>query len=225
MEPEYTPEYMRFYRNGMRITYEDVIQMAVEYSEEGEAEGEVRGHGLWRKIIWKKAKLQFTRVDTTVEERRGTRLGNNFYMVGYLCPKCSENLHMVVYPVGKEFRIETEEGGVLLARAATCEKCQCFYTPRPKKLFAEGDIYVMEFGEDTVAYEDYLELLGRDGDRVSNYHCNEYADGRRIEADDEEERLEELYTYLPELSDEELHKIEARMEEGFYAEESSGKYV
>lgn len=220
VEPEYTPEYMRFYRNGMRITYEDVVQMAIEYRDEDEREEEVRGKGLWRKIVWKKAKAQFTRVDTTVEERKGGRLGNNFYMVGYLCPLCGENLHMVVYPEGKEFRIETEEGVVLLARAATCAQCQCFYTPRPGKLFAEGDIYVMEFGGDSVAYEDYMELLGRDGERVSNCHCNEYADGRDCGEENEEESLEELYFYLPELSEAELRKIEARMEEGFYPDES-----
>ena len=28
VEPEYTPSYLRFYRSGMRITYEDVIQTA-----------------------------------------------------------------------------------------------------------------------------------------------------------------------------------------------------
>lgn len=224
VEPEYTPEHMRFYRNGMRITYEDVIQMAIEYNDVDENEAKERGQGLWRKIIWKRANAAFTRVDTTIEERKGGRLGNNFYMVGYLCPLCGNNLHMVVYPEGKEFRIETEEGGVLLARAATCAQCQCFFTPRPKMLFAEGDIYVMEFGEDTVAYEDYMELLGRDGDRVSNCHCNEYADGRGGEAGNEEESLEELYTYLPELSEDELHKIEARMEEGFYPDESILKY-
>ena len=30
VEPEYTPSYLRFYRSGMRITYEDVIQTAQE---------------------------------------------------------------------------------------------------------------------------------------------------------------------------------------------------
>lgn len=223
VEPEYTPQYMRFYRNGMRATYEEVIQMALEYSEEEKHEAEVRGQGLWHKIIWTSAHENFIRVDTTIEERRASRIGNNFYMVGYLCPVCGKNLHMVVYPEGKEFNIETDEGAVLLARAATCRHCQCFYTPRPYKLLAEGDIYVMEFGEDTAAYEDYIELLGRDGDRISNYHCNRYADGRGV-LQEEAEQLEEIYTSLPELSEKELHKIEARMEEGFYPEESIRKY-
>ena len=216
VEPEYTPSYLRFYRNGMRITYEDAIQLALEYEEE--TEQEVRGGGLWRKIIWKKVRAPFTRVDTAAAERKKERLGNNFYMVGYLCPDCGKNLHMVVYPEGKEFGIETEEGGVLIARAATCAKCRSFFTPRPKKLFADGDVYVIRFGEDAAAYEDYVELLGSTGERVSNRHCNEYADGRRTEDEDAEETLEELSASLPELTDAELQKLVARMEEGFYSD-------
>lgn len=215
VEPEYTPSYLRFYRNGMRITYEDAVQLALEYEEE--TEQEARGGGLWHNIIWKKVCVPFTRVDTTEEERKKERLGNNFYMVGYLCPDCGKNLHMVVYPEGKEFLIETEEGGVRIARAATCAKCRSFFTPRPKKLFADGDVYVIRFGEDTAAYEDYLGLLGSAGERVSNRHCNEYADGRRTE-EDVEETLEELEASLPALDDVELQKLVARMEEGFYSD-------
>lgn len=228
-EPEYTTEYMRFYRGGIRITYEDLIQMAIEYQDEMAEEEEKGGsRGLWRKIIWKKKQVAFEKVETTVDERKSGRIGNNFYLVGYLCPSCGEKLHMVVYPRGKEFRIETEEGGVILARAATCAECHSFYTPRPKRLFVEGDMYTMPFGDDEDAYEDYLELLGRNGDRVSNYRCNEYADGRKMQEEEAdavaEEPLEELCNYLPELSDMELRKIEARIEEGFYPEESIRKY-
>ena len=219
VEPEYTPEHMRFYRSGMRITYEDVIQTAFEYREEESEEYAGEVGGLWHKIIWKKASANFLQVETTLRERRMGRLGNNFYMIGYLCPTCGEKLHMVIYPMGKEFRIETEEGGVICARACTCSECQSFFTPRPKKLLAEGDIYTIEFGEDTKAYEDYLELLGRDGDRVSNYHCNEFADREDMEEEDEE-TLEELARNLPELSDLELRKLAARIEEGFYPDES-----
>ena len=219
VEPEYTPEYMRFYRSGMRATYEDVIQAALEYSEENAVEADGEGGGLWRKMIWKKRRADFLQIETTVQERRTGRLGNNFYMVGYLCPSCTEKLHMVVYPMGKEFRIETEEGGVICARIATCRECGCFYTPRPGKLLVEGDVYSIEFGEDADAYEDYLELLGRNGDRISNYRCNMFADGRHIE-EEEEETLEELAQNLPELSDIELKKLKARMEEGFYPDTS-----
>lgn len=228
-KPEYTTEYMRFYRGGIRIAYEDLIQMAVEYQDEVTEEEDKGGRqGLWRKIVWKKQQFAFEKVETTVDERKSGRIGNNFYLVGYLCPSCDEKLHMVVYPRGKEFRIETEEGGVILARAATCAQCHSFYTPRPKRLFVEGDMYVMSFGEDEDAYEDYLELLGRDGDRVSNYRCNEYADGRKVQEEETDsvtdEPLEEICNHLPELSDMELRKLEARIEEGFYPEESIRRY-
>ena len=197
-----------------------MIQLALEYEDEPEQESGGNGQGLWHKMVWKRMRAEFTRVETTVAERRRNRLGNNFYMVGYLCPDCGRNLHMVVYPEGKEFRIETEEGGVLLARAATCAKCRSFFTPRPKKLFADGDAYVMDFEEDEAAYEDYLELLGGTGRRVSNSHCNEYEDGREVaDAYGEEDEADELSAHLPELSEEELNKLSARMEEGFYPDE------
>ena len=227
VEPEYTMEYLRFYRGGIRITYEDVIQMAIEYQEENASESDERNGGLWRKIIWEKERAAFERVETTIDERRAGRLGRNFYMVGYLCPECGKKLYMVVYPHGREFCIETDEGGVLLARAAACDHCHIFYTPRPKKLFIEGDIYAMDFGEDTDAYEDYLDLLGRDGAKVSNYHCNEYADKRKRVEDaevEDDETLEEVCAHLPELTEVELRKITARIEEGFYSDESAGKY-
>lgn len=227
VEPEYTGEYLRFYRGGIRITYEDVIQMAIEHQEENTSESEEKGSGLWRKIIWKKERVVFDRIETTIDERRAGRLGRNFYMVGYLCPKCEKKLFMVVYPHGQEFRIETEEGGVLLARAAACDHCHVFYTPRPKKLLVEGDIYSMDFGEDVDAYEDYLELLGQDGAKVSNYHFNEYVDKRKqVEdvEDEDDEALEEVCAHLPELTELELRKITARIEEGFYSDESAGRY-
>lgn len=225
VEPEYTYEYFRFYRSGMRITYEDVIQMAIEYEEENEETAETGTKVLWHKIIWKREQTDFAHVETLLEERRRERLGNNFYMVGYLCPVCGEKLHMVVYPIGKEFRIETEEGGVLLARACTCGHCNSFYTPRPGKMISQGDVYRMQFGDDREAYEDYLELLGRNGQKVSNYRYNEYADGRRVDdGEDMEETLEELCESLPELTDIELKKLAARMEEGFYPDESIRKF-
>lgn len=225
VEPEYTCEYFRFYRSGMRVTYEDVIQMAIEYEEESGEEEETGKKGLWRKIVWKRERTDFAHVETSLEERRRERLGNNFYMVGYLCPACGEKLHMVVYPMGKEFRIETEEGGVLLARACTCGQCNRFYTPRPGKMLSEGDVYTMQFKDDREAYEDYLELLGRDGQKISNYRYNAYADGRKAEnGEDREESLEELCESFPELTDLELRKLAARMEEGFYPDESIRKF-
>lgn len=220
IEPEYTREYFRFYKNGIRITYEDVMWTALEIAEKPQEEKtEPDGQGLWHNIVWKRIQASFTHVDTTWAERRKGRLGNNFYMVGHLCPVCHEKLHMAVYPMDREFQIETEEGAVLLARAATCAHCNSFYTPRPRKMLSEGDVYTMQFGEDRKAYEDYLELLGRKAERVSNCRCNEYADGHAPEAETEVS-LEEFCRNLSNRSKEELQRMEELMEEGFYPDES-----
>lgn len=225
VEPEYTPEYFRFYKNGIRITYEEVVEAALEAREAVlEEEAPEEAPGLWHKVVWQQAVAAFERVDMTVEERNGGRLGNNFYRVGYLCPGCGEKLHMTVYPQGKEFRIETPEGIVLLARVYTCASCNCFYTPRPYKMLSEGDIYRMDFGEDQKAYEDYLELLGKNGERTASYRYNEYEDGRlpqggaAIPADGES--LEELCENLPEYTDPEFEELMGRIEEGFFPEKS-----
>ena len=225
VEPEYTPEYFRFYKNGIRITYEEVVEAALEAREAVlEEEAPEETPGLWHKVVWQQAVAAFERVDMTAEERNGGRLGNNFYRVGYLCPGCGKKLHMTVYPRGKEFRIETPEGIVLLARAYTCASCNCFYTPRPYKMLSEGDIYRMDFGEDQKAYEDYLELLGKNGERTASYRYNEYEDGRlpqggaAIPADGES--LEELCENLPEYTDPEFEELMGRIEEGFFPEKS-----
>ncbi len=221
---EYTKDHFRFYKDGIRITYEDVIQAALEEPKEViTEEKEPESRGLWHKLIWKKTPVTFSRVETTWTERIKSRIGNNFYMVGYLCPECKKKLHMAVYPMDREFRIETEEGGVLMARVCACDQCNCFYTPRPKRLLMEGDIYLMPFGEDRKAYEDYLELLGRNARRVFNSHFNEYAD-RRKKRQDEQEPLEELYRNIELLSEEELEDVQSRMDEMFYPEEVTKKY-
>jgi hypothetical protein len=224
VEPEYNREHFYFYRKGLRITYEDVIQIALESREKPLSDVEAEEGGLWHKLIWTKQQTQFVQVETNAKERLKERIGNNFYMVGYLCPVCGKKLHMVVYPVGREFRIETEEGAVLLARACTCETCRRFYTPRPERMLSEGDVYVMDFEGDKRAYEDYLELMGSRGERVSNCNCNRYADGRRntdVPVDEiSQETLEEICEKLPDYTEEELNKIVKRMEEGFYPDES-----
>lgn len=225
VEPEYTPEYFRFYKNGIRITYEEVVEAALEAREAVlEEEAPEEAPGLWHKVVWQQAVAAFERVDMTVEERNGGRLGNNFYRVGYLCPGCGKKLHMTVYPRGKEFRIETPEGIVLLARAYTCASCNCFYTPRPYKMLSEGDIYRMDFGEDQKAYEDYLELLGKNGERTASYRYNEYEDGRLPQggaaAPADGESLEELCENLPEYTDPEFEELMGRIEEGFFPEKS-----
>lgn len=224
VEPGYTRENFRFYRDNLRINYEDVVQIALESTEEKieyEGEEEEASQGLWHNLVWKKRMSSFIKTETTFEERQAGRLGNNFYMVGYQCPICRENLHMVVFPEGKEFKIETEEGRVLLARAYTCEHCHCFYTPRPKKLLIEGDVYDMEFLNDLRAYGDYVELLGNHGDRVSNYNFNEFESERGQNSSGEgKAAIENLCDSIEDLSREELFRLENMIEEGFYPGES-----
>lgn len=226
VEPGYSQENFRFYKAGIRLNYEDVIGCAIEAEEEKEkpAEEEMESGGLWHKLVWNKQKKTFLKQDTTYAQRQQNRLGNNFYMVGYQCPKCREYLHMVVFPENKEFRIETVEGGVFLARAYTCNTCHCFYTPRPEKLLAEGDVYVMDFMSDMRAYEDYLELLGSRGDRVSNYKFNEYEVTRKrknqMQINDTRESLETICSNIDALDDKGLAALKAKIEEGFYPAES-----
>lgn len=231
-----------FYQEGMRITYEDVIQAALEKREtEVETEHSAKEQGLWHKMCWQNIDASLQTKETSVEERRQTRIGHNFYLVSYLCPKCNGRMHMVVYPEQKEFQIETEEGEVLLARACTCPDCCSFYTPRPKQLLAEGKLYVMDFMRDQTAYEDYLELLGRNGDMVSNYNYNRFADPKKnvddsdeMNANEEKRRLEKLteadldyiisFTdWMKVLPEKEFARLSARVAEGFYPLEQVAK--
>lgn len=272
VQPDFNSSNYRFYKDGIRLTYEDVIQYAIEMKPEDELKEDEENEdtlGLWHKVCWKKDLVSFVKEEVSNEERMANRLGNNFYMVGYHCPICNEKLHMVVYPQGKEQLIETEEGSVYLARAYTCSHCNRFYTPRPEKLLAEGDIYFLDFESDTKAYEDYLELLGSQGDRVSNYNFNRFAVEKKEispkeqheseEADvevtgnnsikdiddvydiedikdiegmatsngqkrrpsfKEPENLEELAEKIESLPQEELLRISAKIEEGFYPPKS-----
>lgn len=227
IEPGYSRENFRFFKGGIRLNYEDVIQAAIEAGEDAIEEGPAEresSRGLWHKLVWQKKTAVFSKSETTFEERQKSRQGNNFYMVGYRCPKCRDHLHMAVFPVGKEFRIETSEGGVFLARAYTCGRCHSFYTPRPQKLISEGDVYVMEFLNDEDAYRDYMELLGADADRVSNYKFNEFETVRnrkeRLKVQEEAEDLETICSHMEEITDAGLEELEEKMEEGFYPERS-----
>ena len=229
IEPDYTWEHFRFYQGGIGITYEDVVGRAlIREQERMDAEDEKSSGGLWRRMIWKRRRMKIRRAELSGGQDGGmSRLGHNFYATGNLCPVCENRLHMAVYPEGKEVQIETDEGGVLLARACTCQNCQSFYTPVPGRLIGEGEVYLLEFADDRTAYEDYLGLLGRNGEKTSNYNYNEYADPKKRAQQQRErelESLEESAQALNELPEEELEKIVARMEEGFYPEESVARY-
>ena len=216
VESQYGPEHFRFYKNKIRLTYEDVIEAVLsDEPEEVLLPEEEELQGLWHKLVWKKAASSFLMRDTTLAERRRNRIGNNFYLAGYLCPKCGSQLYMAVYPEGREFQIETEEGAVRIARVYSCKKCCCMYTPRPKRLLVDGDVYKMDFERDETAYEDYQELLGRTAGRNVNTKYNEYVDKKMAmetectdssPAQDEEQEITELIGHLPELSELELFR-------------------
>ena len=227
IEPDYSEEHFWFYKKGIRIVYEDVIQHAYEHKKEEEIEKEEERAGLWHKLVWKHTYENMEVRETNAKERSENRLGNNFYLTSYVCPNCNEKLHGVVYPVGKEFIIDTNEGQVRLARAFTCHNCCSFYTPRPRRLLIEGDCFVMDFLGDALAYDDYLELLGQDGDKVSNYNFNEYVDEKGLEAPNskmkdekkfEDSKMIEWMDEMPTLSESEFMHLTAKMIEGFYPE-------
>lgn len=221
VEPQYGPKNFHFFQNKIRLTYEDVIELSLKEEQEELMPEQEETRGLWHKLIWKKMKGSFSLVETTVEERRKNRIGNNFYIVGYLCPKCQKKLHMAIYPEQKEFRIETQEGDVLMTRVYTCSDCCRMYTPRPQQLLVDGDVYCMDFEKDITAYEDYLELLGRTAGRNVNTKYNEFADkSRQTPPPSEEEQVEKILEQLPLLSDEELYRIMQKMEERYFSEEN-----
>lgn len=176
IEPEYNKEHFWFYQKGVRVLYEDVVECAISYKEKDPEVPEEESKGLWHKLIWQQTFEEFPVRETTVKERNRNRLGNNFYLSSYVCPVCKNKMHGVVYPVGMEFVIDTNEGRVQIARAYTCGKCCSYYTPRPRRLLIDGDSYVMDFEGDKVAYQDYQELLGKNGGKVCNSNYNIYVD-------------------------------------------------
>jgi len=213
IEAELRIENLRFYKNGLQITFEDVVLAALNFlKEEGKGkedknkaasnkedqraedepgqtddseDKEIERNteymeedeyeiGLWHKMVWKKENCDFEKRPQNEKDAVKSRIGNNFYMTDYQCPKCKEKLYMAVYPVDKEVLIETEEARVYMARTFACNTCNAFYTPRPDRLLQEGEVYSLKFDEDRVAYEDYLEILGNKAERTTNYKFNEY---------------------------------------------------
>lgn len=240
IEPSFRKENFRFYKNDVRITYEEVLDIALESEEKPQNdtnEEEEQAQGLWHTIIWNRQQRQFHKKNTTLEERREDRLGNNFYLVGYQCPDCSEKMHMAVYPPGMEIRIDTQEKGVFIARVFTCSKCHCFYTPRPGLLLAEGDVYEMHFGTDEKAYDDYLELLGKNADRTANFKYNEYEALRGKMGDTQEpdmgafsdanealQEIELLSQKFDDLPNRVFQRFTYRVEDGFFPDTAVAKH-
>ncbi len=157
--------------------------------------------GLWHNMCWKSEAADFQRAAHTSADAAKTRIGNNFYQTGYLCPKCHEKLYMGVYPAGKETLIETDEGRVYMARAYACNACNQFYTPCPGKLIQEGDVYSLKFDEDRTAFEDYLDVLGRGTERTSNSNFNEFERDRNRSKDKDAQKNPEKKTLKEHLSE------------------------
>lgn len=222
ISPGFRDDNFRFYKNDIQITYEEVVTAAIEEGkrkaeevrEEAEEESDSDSRlGLWHKMRWTMVRAAFSKVGTDDYERKASRLGNNFYLTGYLCPDCKNKMHMCVYPQGQEFPVETEEGRVYLARSYTCDSCNLFYTPRPGKLLREGDVYTLKFDNDRDAYEDYHTLLGKRGARTTNYNFNEYAS---LRGKKRAPSLEEACAGMEQMSEEELKNLEEKLEEGFF---------
>lgn len=180
IDVKFDSESLKFYINEESISYEDVIRRAIDWANIENAFGQEISPeeeailGLWHTVQWKREQKEIERVAAGVTGLEASRLGHQFYPVDYLCPICGEPMHMVVFPVDQEVLVETEEGRVYLARAYTCKECMRYYTPVPGRLIREGDYYTLMFEEDVQAYEDYMDLLGRVGERCSNYKLNEF---------------------------------------------------
>lgn len=134
--------------------------------------------GLWHNLCWKIDACDFQKAPQGEGDIGKSRIGNDFYITNYLCPRCGEKLYLGVYPTDKEILIETEEGRVFMARTYACRECNTLYTPRPEKLIQEGDVYSLKFDEDRLAFEDYLDILGQRAERTTNYKMNEFESKR-----------------------------------------------
>lgn len=202
IEPDYNVQNFRFFKNNIQITYEDTLLAILELlkdegklkegqslstSKNQKKENSVEADsmeddnykiGLWHNLCWKKEICTFAKHAMSDEDTAHSRIGRNFYITNYQCPKCGEKLYQASYPVGKELLIDTEEGRVFMARTYACHTCNTLYTPRPQKLLQEGDIYILKFDEDRVAYEDYLDLLGQKTAKTTNYNFNEFESDR-----------------------------------------------
>ena len=222
-------EHFRFYKNKIRLTYEDVIEAVLsDEPEEVLLPEEEEPQGLWHKLVWKKAASSFLMRDTTLAERRRNRIGNNFYLAGYLCPKCGSQLYMAVYPEGREFQIETEEGQSALPAFTVVKSAVACIRQDQSVCWWMGMYTKWTLSGMRLAYEDYQELLGRTAGRNVNTKYNEYVDKKmamemeRADASslqDEEQEITELIEHLPEVSEQEMFHTLRKMEEGFYSDE------
>ncbi len=221
----YSPSGIKFIKNGIQIVFEDVIQEAIDKIKAAEEEQAVseedeeeHTRGLWHDMQWKVEACSFTKCEVSEEKRKNDRPGHNFYAAPYQCPECQNSMHMIVYPEKREFPIDTDDGKVFLTRAYVCKKCCKFYTPRPHKLIAEGDVYALDFDNDDDALEDYMKLMGRTGRKTHNCNFNMYESDYYSGAGRKQINLSQVCANLDKLNESELNELLAMMEEDFYSE-------
>ena len=175
---DYTEQHCFWYKDGTRITYEDVIQLAIESEHrQPEPEEDIEEEtGLWHSTTWKLDDQSFIFEKLPMAQRRKGRIGHNFYKVGYACPHCGEKLYMASFSGKEKPVIDTVEGRVQLARAFFCPSCVIFYTPLPEAGLEDEEVYYLDFDGDKTAGNDYMEMLGRLGTREVNGDFNKYVD-------------------------------------------------
>ena len=175
---DYTEQHCFWYKDGTRITYEDVIQLAIESEHrQPESEEDIEEEtGLWHSTTWKLDNQSFIFEKLPMAQRRKGRIGHNFYKVGYACPHCGEKLYMASFSGREKPVIDTVEGRVQLARAFFCSSCVIFYTPLPEAGLEDEEVYYLDFDGDKTAGNDYMEMLGRLGTREVNGDFNKYVD-------------------------------------------------
>ena len=175
---DYTEQHCFWYKDGTRITYEDVIQLAIESEHrQPESEEDIEEEtGLWHSTTWKLDNQSFIFEKLPMAQRRKGRIGHNFYKVGYACPHCGEKLYMASFSCREKPVIDTVEGRVQLARAFFCPSCVIFYTPLPEAGLEDEEVYYLDFDGDKTAGNDYMEMLGRLGTREVNGDFNKYVD-------------------------------------------------
>ena len=175
---DYTEQHCFWYKGGTRITYEDVIQLAIESEHrQSEPEEDIEEEtGLWHSTTWKLDDQSFIFEKLPMAQRRKGRIGHNFYKVGYACPHCGEKLYMASFSGREKPVIDTVEGRVQLARAFFCPSCVIFYTPLPEAGLEDEEVYYLDFDGDKTAGNDYMEMLGRLGTREVNGDFNKYVD-------------------------------------------------
>ena len=178
---EYTAQYCFLYKGDMRITYEDAIQLAIEKDNDEVEDEEDKTAGLWHNMVWKVVNEEFAFSRTSLEERKRGRLGNNFYKVGYDCPRCGQKLYMAVFPEKDEPVIDTVNGQVRMARVFYCPECSVFFTPIPLKNLTDKDVFVLDFDGDRSAAGDYMEMLGKLAGDEPNGNFNEYVGAEKAE--------------------------------------------